>query len=134
MFSFLIDECLATDLVKIAHGADHAAYHVAYIGMAGRTDHAVAKKAVDDGLIIVTLNARDFRGKHPPKVGGALGAVELHPGLICLNVQGLAQQCEAFRSALQYLASLDSMINVVVEVDIDGQGKFVIKHYVMPPI
>lgn len=132
MFSFLMDECVATALVGIAHGENHVAYHVAHLGMAGKSDQAVAQKAVDDGLIIVTNNARDFRGKHPPKAGGALGVVELHPGLICLNVQGLEDQGKAFRAALRHLQSLDNMINVVIDVDMDAKGDFVVRQYEMP--
>jgi predicted nuclease of predicted toxin-antitoxin system len=132
---FLIDECAATELVAAAHARGHEAYHVAYIGKSGTPDHALARWAIEDGLIIVTRNAKDFRGSKPPEPGGALGKEELHPGLVCLNVPDAngATQAAAFEAALQYIETLSNMINVVVEL-YDLGDRWDIKRYDMPPL
>jgi len=107
---------------------------VAYIGRSGTPDHALAKLAIEQGLIIVTRNARDFRGKRPPAPGGFLGRVDLHPGLVCLNLPEATaeEQVDAFDAALNEMEGLESMINMVVEVN-DGPAWEVLR-YLMPPL
>lgn len=83
----------------------------------------------------MTRNARDFRGKNPPKPGGALGTKELHPGLVCLNLPDAdgPTQAAAFEAAIRYIETLPSMINVVVELH-DSGDVWDIERYDMPSL
>jgi len=86
-------------------------------------------------FIIVTRNARDFRGSKPPNPGGALGKKDLHPGLVCLNLPSAdaETQAAAFTEALEYMEGLASMLNVVIEV-YDLGDDWSIERYDMPPL
>jgi len=57
----LIDECLHTSLVKIAHDRQYEAYHVAYLGMGGLQDNELMEKVRAAEFTFVTNNAVDFR-------------------------------------------------------------------------
>jgi hypothetical protein len=132
---FLIDECAATELVAAAHARGHEAYHVAHVGKSGTPDYALARWAIEENLIIVTRNSRDFRGSKPPQRGGALGKEDLHPGLVCLNLPSAdaETQAAAFTEALEYIEGLASMLNVVIEIH-DLGDEWSIERYDMPPL
>jgi predicted nuclease of predicted toxin-antitoxin system len=131
---FLVDECVATEVAKAAHDLGYQAAHVAYVGLTGTADHTLARLAIDESWIIVTRNAKDFRGRKPPSPGGVLGREEIHPGLVCLNLPAATaeEQVSAFQAALAELESIGSTINVVVEVN-DGPSWEVLR-YTMPPL
>src|SRR5690606_10943134 len=75
---FLIDECLSPELAKLARERGYAeSNHVRWLGLAGAKDHAVTRRAVDDGYVLVTHNTADFRGLY--------GREELHVGLVTFN-------------------------------------------------
>lgn len=73
---FLIDECLTPELADEANRAGFEAYHVAHLGMAGRKDWNVVRRALDNDLILVTNDARDFRALYEQE--------RSHPGLVIL--------------------------------------------------
>lgn len=76
---FLIDECLSPELVTIARQRGHLeTTHVTWLGMRSRKDWSIARRAIDDGYVLVTNNTTDFTS--------LLDREELHPGLVCLNV------------------------------------------------
>jgi predicted nuclease of predicted toxin-antitoxin system len=56
---FLIDECLSPELVAIARARGHGeSTHVTWLGMRSRKDWSIVRRAVADGYVLVTNNAR----------------------------------------------------------------------------
>src|SRR5579862_605601 len=70
----LIDECLHTSLVKIAHEAGHTADHVAHRGLGGLKDWQLMRVIREQEYTLVTNNRSDFLGLH--------GKEALHAGVI----------------------------------------------------
>ncbi|MCZ4260873.1 DUF5615 family PIN-like protein [Limimaricola sp. G21655-S1] len=136
---FLIDECLAPSLVRHAIEAGyHASGHVVHRGMQGWKDHQIMKVLIEQDWTFVTRNSNDFR----PRSGSRSEApcyvgVELHAGLVCLNLPAgsAAKQQEAyFRAALAALGSESDLTNQVLEVwpDTDDPGSVVVERYDFP--
>ena len=74
---FFIDECISPQIAaRLNESGHHSAVHPRDIGRRGDPDHVVLRNAIAEDRIIVTENARDFRG--------LVGKEELHPGLIIL--------------------------------------------------
>jgi predicted nuclease of predicted toxin-antitoxin system len=118
---FLIDECLHTSLVRVAHDAGHEAHHVNWQGMRGWKDHAIMRRVRTDGLTFVTNNAGDFR---------RLFAQEpLHAGLIILlpNVAPSLQR-QLFAAVLAHIGNPGHR---VVEVNVEADA-IVITEYGLP--
>jgi predicted nuclease of predicted toxin-antitoxin system len=112
---FLIDECCAKRLTRIAHAAGFEAYHVAERGLAGYPDHELKQIILREEFTFVTNNADDFLRIY--------GEMELHAGLIILKPNvSRAQQRELFSLALSELRNgqLADLVNKVLEVDVDG--------------
>ena len=114
MVRFLIDECLSPDLLPIAWAAGFDCAHVTRIGRQSASDWQHVQYAVTEDWVLVTNNSADFVA--------LVGRVEIHPGLICLNVahgrMNLEVQKRLFKYALRQLRSSDP-INRVVEVTLD---------------
>lgn len=108
--------------MRLVETGRHTAVHPRDIGRRGDPDHVVLRNAIAEDRIIVTENARDFRG--------LVGREELHPGLVilpcvsrdlCLHLLVTAiafLEAEAARAAE---APADHMVNRVIEVDVAGQ-------------
>lgn len=82
---------------------------------------------IDEGLVFVTNNRRDFHA--------LIGRAELHPGLVVLVENAArAREIEHFRAALEeivaMLAAGRDMINSVVEVEGDGT----VTRFELPPL
>jgi predicted nuclease of predicted toxin-antitoxin system len=76
---FLIDECLSPELVGLARKRGHGeSTHVTWLGLRSRKDWTLVRRAIDDGYVVVTNNATDFRR--------LLGLQKMHAGLVCINV------------------------------------------------
>ncbi|MCY4441449.1 MAG: DUF5615 family PIN-like protein [Deltaproteobacteria bacterium] len=108
-----LDECLSPAIARSlnAEGA-HVAMHPRDFGGLGAPDRAVLARCVERDLVLVTANARDFRG---------LVAVEdVHPGLIILPCVGRARSEALLRAAIRLLSKrgdpMDVMVNRVLEV------------------
>ena len=124
---FLIDECLTAALADIAiERGYYDSAHVNHRGMRGRGDPWLTKVAIDNDWTFVTCNSDDFR----PRLGSKSKApcyvgIELHAGLICLNLSGKRDstiQKRYFEEALQALEELEGvseLINKLVEVSPD---------------
>lgn len=111
---FLIDECLSIDLVTVAGQAGHEAQHVAHVGLAGWKDWNVVRYASDGDFVLVTNNASDFRRLYAAEL--------LHAGLVILiPVVGRELQRKLFRAALDELAVIGEPVNLMLEVDLDGE-------------
>ena len=105
----LIDECLHTSLVELAHAAGHVADHVNYLGLGGSKDWQLMAVIREQDYTFVTNNRADFLALH--------GKEPLHAGVIIIvpNVTPVLQR-ELFRAALDHIDARD-LTNSVVEVD-----------------
>jgi predicted nuclease of predicted toxin-antitoxin system len=56
----LIDECLHTSLVELAHAAGHVADHVNYLGLGSSKDWHLIKTVRQQDYTFVTNNRSDF--------------------------------------------------------------------------
>lgn len=82
----LIDECLSLDLVDLAIRAGHVeSTCLRNRGLLEIKDWRLMKYALAEDFTLVTMNARDFRGRGQNTPGGLYASVELHAGLVCLN-------------------------------------------------
>lgn len=103
----LIDECLHTSLVSVAHSG-HSADHVSHRGLGGLKDWQLMRVIREQEYTFVTNNRSDFLSLH--------GKEPLHAGVIVIvpNVAPLQQQ-ELFTAALRHIGTRD-LTNAVVEV------------------
>jgi predicted nuclease of predicted toxin-antitoxin system len=119
---FFIDECISPQVAaRLNETGRHAAVHPRDIGRRGDPDHVVLRNAIAEDRIIVTENARDFRG--------LVGREELHPGLFILPCVSRDQCLQLLMTAIGFLeaeagraeeAPADHMVNRVIEVDAAG--------------
>lgn len=120
---FFIDECLSPQIAaRFNETGRHAAVHPRDIGRRGDPDHVVLRSAFAEDRIIVTENARDFRG--------LVGREELHPGLIVVPCVSRDRCLQLLETAIAFLEAeagraeepaADHMINRVIEVDAAGR-------------
>jgi predicted nuclease of predicted toxin-antitoxin system len=103
----LIDECLHTSLVEVAHAAGHLADHVNYLGLGSSKDWELMATIRAQDYTFVTNNRSDFLSLH--------GQEPLHAGVIIIvpNVMP-ARQRELFTAALKHIGARD-LTNTVVE-------------------
>ena len=93
---FLVDECLHTSLVVVAHEAGHVCDHVNFLGLGGYKDWQLMAKIRAEDCTLVTNNRADFV---------ALFAKEaLHSGLLIIlpSVTPLLQRQLFLRRADAY--------------------------------
>lgn len=120
---FFIDECISPQIAaRLNARGQHAAVHPRDIGRRGDPDHVVLRNAIAEDRIIVTENARDFRG--------LMGKQHLHPGLIILPCVTRDRCMELLILAIAFLEAaaataketpVDHMVNRVVEIDSEGR-------------
>ena len=88
----LIDECLHTSLVEVAHGAGHLADHVNYLGLGSSKDWQLMATILQQDYTFVTNNRSDFLSLH--------GQEPLHAGVIIIVLSvAPARQRELFSAA-----------------------------------
>lgn len=90
-------------------------------GWTGKKDHEVVEHALHHDLVLVTRNAKDFRGSSPSGSGGLLRRSEVHPGLVCLDSErpetfDIPKQIRLFDLALDELKDNGDLVNEVIEV------------------
>lgn len=104
----LIDECLHTSLVGVAHSAGHSADHVSHRGLGGWKDWQLMRVIREQEYTFVTNDRSDFLTLHANE--------PLHAGVIVIvpNVVPL-QQRKLFAAALTHIGRRD-LTNTVVEV------------------
>lgn len=132
----LIDECLSPTLVKVAQDAGFGeSTHVNYLGLAGTKDWKLKDIILEGDWTFVTRNSIDFRGSRAsPGSKGQYAGVELHAGLVCLNLPDhstRADQIELFEAALAALGDPADLMNEVIEVSLDG-AEIILERYLMP--
>ncbi len=105
----LIDECLHTSLIELAHQAGHVADHVDYLGLGGSKDWQLMAVIRQQDL---TNNRSDFLTLH--------GQESLHAGVIIIvpNTTPTHQRV-LFSVALEHIGTRD-LINAVVEIKYAG--------------
>jgi predicted nuclease of predicted toxin-antitoxin system len=94
---------------------------VPHVGLSGASDPVVWRYAYENGLTVITTNAKDFL---------TLLDVEVHPGLIVLRESGLSrqEQWERIERVLQHLLKQndsDFMLNKVIEIE--TLGRFLVR-------
>jgi len=105
----LVDECLSPALAALANSRGHLAVHVVHLGLAGMPDFRLVNELIDEGYLVVTRNARDFRR--------LLASVEVHAGLVLLMPNATAdEQVKLFSAALDFIERVPDTINKVIEV------------------
>lgn len=108
----LVDECLHTSLVALAHEAGHICEHVNFLGLAGRKDWQLIATIRRESYTFVTNNRTDFAALY--------GREELHAGLVIIVPSVTpALQRELFRAVLSHIGSRN-LTNAVVEADFTG--------------
>lgn len=109
---FLIDECLHTSLIGLAHDAGHVCDHVNFLGLGGQKDWQLMAKIRDGDYTFVTNNRFDFSALYAQH--------ELHAGLVIIipNVTP-SRQRDLFRAALSHIGTRD-LTNAILEVDLVG--------------
>ena len=109
---FLIDECLHTSLVTLAHAAGHVCDHVTFLGLGGHKDWRLMTRTLREDYTFVTNNRTDFAALYAKE--------ELHAGLVIIipNVTP-SRQRDLFRAALLHIGKRD-LINAVLEVSLAG--------------
>jgi predicted nuclease of predicted toxin-antitoxin system len=87
---FLIDECLHTSLVALAHDAGHVCQHVNFLGLGGHKDWQLMTRIRREDFTLVTNNGTDFAALYAKE--------EIHAGLVIVlpNVTP-SRQRESFR-------------------------------------
>lgn len=138
MTKLLIDECLSAELALMARErGHHLASHVVWIGKAGWKDWELKQLLLDEDWVLVSRNARDFRGpREAPGSAGQFAGVSLHAGLICIEARSgmdLALQRELFAQALEELDQDSDLTNQVIEVRVNEPGDEIhVVRYRMP--
>ena len=119
----LIDECLHTSLVGLAHAAGHAADHVNYLGLGGLKDWQLMATIRAQDYTFVTNNRSDFLALHRRE--------PLHAGVIIIvpSVTPVRQR-ELFNAALEHVGARD-LTNTVVEVGYGG-NRIECSEYALP--
>lgn len=120
---FLIDECLHTSLVQVAHAAGYAADHVNFLSLGGLKDWQLLPVIRERDFTFVTNNGPDFLA--------LLGKEPLHPGIIIIvpNVTPVLQR-ELFQAALDHIGARD-LTNTVIEVKYVGD-RIACSEYALP--
>lgn len=119
----LIDECLHTSLVQLAHDRNCEAYHVAHLGMSGLQDHELMRTIRAQDFTFVTNNAVDFRR--------LFQAEAIHAGLLIIvpNAPPAIQRA-LLAAVLDYVGDRD-LVNRAVEIELNGDVAE-IKEYDIP--
>jgi predicted nuclease of predicted toxin-antitoxin system len=119
----LIDECLHTSLVELAHAAGHVADHVNYLALGGYKDWQLMAIIREREYTFVTNNRVDFLRLHANE--------PLHAGVIVIvpNVPP-ADQRTLFNAALRHIATRD-LANTIVEVRYAGK-QITCSQYLLP--
>lgn len=125
---FLIDECLSPVLASLARDRGYPeSSHVTWLGMTAQKDWTIARKAIDDGFVLVTHNTVDFRPLYARE--------NLHVGLVALNtaagVMSLDLQKRLFLLALQELGEAEPY-NEVLEISVGVDGMVTVERYDLP--
>lgn len=124
---FLIDECLSKRLAEMARAAGYPmSAHLSERGMLGLPDWRLMDRIIEEDWTLVTRNSDDFRpGRDSRSNAPVYLGIELHAGLICLNLPDgtTARDQEIwFTALLTHLGSHADLTNRLIDVYPDGEG------------
>ncbi len=124
MAKLLIDECLHTSLLELAHAAGHLADHVTYLGLGSSKDWELVKLIVEQDYTFVTNNRADFLSLYR--------RTPLHAGLMIIvpNVKPALQR-QLFDAVLGFASERD-LVNTVIEVEYRDE-EIECRQYPLPP-
>ena len=113
-----LDECLSPRIAQALNAeGSHVVAHPRDFGGRGEPDHLVLARCIEQDLVVVTHNARDFRA--------LVGTHDIHPGLIVLPALERDRTEELLRAVIEFLCAdadpMDVMVNHVLEVSVDGR-------------
>ena len=113
-----LDECLSPKIAQVLNSEGiHVALHPRDFGGLGASDHHVLARCVEQDLVLVTVNARDFRA--------LVSTQEVHPGLIILPSVGRERSEALLRDAIGFLSGygnpMDVIVNHVLEVSSEAK-------------
>jgi predicted nuclease of predicted toxin-antitoxin system len=113
---FLVDECLHTSLVSIAHESDHACDHVNFIGLSGYKDWQLMSRVRANDCTFVTNNRADFKLLYAQE--------QVHAGLIIIVPNVLPSlQRELFRAGLAHIGDCE-LVNTLLEIELVGNDNY----------
>lgn len=108
-----LDECISPKIaLALIDEGEHYVVHPRNNGGLGDPDHRVLQRCIDNDLVIVTENARDFRS--------LATRVDIHPGMILIPCLSRGQSEALIRHAVARLNRPDDLVNKVMELDEDG--------------
>jgi predicted nuclease of predicted toxin-antitoxin system len=114
---FFVDESLSPALARRLNELGFDAFHPLDVGRRGELDHTVLKRCIEEDRILITENARDFRG--------LVGRTDMHPGLVILPSISRARSLRLLDEVLHFLGKhadpRDYMFNRVLEISEDGE-------------
>jgi predicted nuclease of predicted toxin-antitoxin system len=120
---FLIDECLHTSLISLAHDAGHLCEHVNFLGLGGYKDWQLMGLIRSRDYTFVTNNRGDFTALY--------GRESLHAGLVLIVPSAPpGRQRKLFQAALSHIGERD-LTNAVLEVDLVASS-ITCREYVYP--
>ena len=113
-----LDECLSPKIAQSINAEGvHVALHPRDFGGLGASDHHVLARCLEQDLVLVTANARDFRA--------LVAAEDVHPGLIILPSVGRERSESLLRDAIAFLSEhgdpMELMVNHALEVSIEAE-------------
>lgn len=113
-----MDECLSPRVaIELMAEDGHYVVHPLNQGGRGDPDHKVLARSIQEDLVIVTENARDFRA--------LASRAEIHPGMIILPCLGRVQAKALLKDAITHLETLGNpsnvMVNKVLEAEVGGR-------------
>lgn len=114
-----LDECLSPQIaLDLAREKNYITVHPRNDGGCGNEDYQVVQRCINNDLVIVTENAKDFRE--------LLSREELHPGLIILPCLPKNTREAFLLLAIEYPRNLDRgkpmdlMVNHILNVTKEG--------------
>ena len=118
MMRLFLDECLSPKIAQALNAEGiHVVLHPRDFGGLGASDYHVLARCVEQDLVLVTANARDFRG--------LVSTQEVHPGLIILPSVGRERSEALLRDAIAFLSRhgdpMDVIVNHVLEVSSEAK-------------
>lgn len=113
----LLDECVSP---RVSHALNADGQHFVTslrdVGSLGDPDYKVLRRCIEQDLVLVTQDARDFRN--------LVSRVDIHPGLIILPNLDRERTETLLRQAIDHLDGCGDaavlMVNRVLEMDEEG--------------
>jgi len=121
-----IDESLSPDFaLRLNDLGKFDAIHPLHVGRRGEPDHRVPARCLEEGRVIVTQNARDFRRLVAKRPG--------HPGLIILPSLAKAATWARLEAALAFLLTHGDPHSLIANHVLEATGQDPLTLVAFPP-